>query len=337
LVFVPLTLAVAAPLVARAARGWRDAAEARLAAVALFVLTLVGVAAPSYLVKDNGFAIFALPVIVAAFAAYLAAPAGRRPGLDLALAAFAATPALAGLLLWVLGYPDLLCLVLAGASAGIGVLAWWRSPAAAWLAPMTATAILLAIINILAALGDLSSSQADLGQALQADNNRVRLFAVLGPARLAGLGTRTADAMQDTDEHMRDYGATLTGRGYFNLPTPTVLKPYHLTDNVSAVHLISPFGRLGALGYLLIWGGLAAAACFTALRRSRPSTWLGALAALTVALVSAYMILANLLAAPFTGRNVYLLAASSSADLLEGLLLVALVAAALGARRRRPA
>ena len=63
---------------------------------------------------------------------------------------------------------------------------------------------------------------------------------------------------------------------------------------------------------------------------------MGALAALTVSSISIYIVLANLLAAPFTGRNVYFLAPWSMADLMEGLMLVSLVLVTLCRREDAP-
>jgi hypothetical protein len=58
------------------------------------------------------------------------------------------------------------------------------------------------------------------------------------------------------------------------------------------------------------------------------------LSAVTVfAFVSGYMILANLELVPFTGRNIYLLAARSQTDLLEALWLVLLAVSAPHASR----
>ena len=337
LVFVPLTLAVSAPLIARAAAGWSSRGEARTAALALWTVLLFGVMLPSHIVKDNGFAVFALPVTVAALAAVAGGAGGGRPLMVLTLALLATAPLVVGGVLYLAGRSW--WLVIVGALLWLALIwgTWWSRPSMAWLAPIAGTAALLLTINGLAETGDVSATQQrTLTQAQQATTNSVRFYSVLSPARLAAFGTRTADAMQDTNNHMRDYGRLLAGRGYFNLPAPTVLKPYHLTDNLSAVHLISPYGRLGAAAFLLISGGMAALACAQALARNRSSDWMGALAALTLCLISAYMILANLLAILFTGRNVYLLAAASGGDLLEGLTLFALVAAALGSAASAP-
>jgi len=52
--------------------------------------------------------------------------------------------------------------------------------------------------------------------------------------------------------------------------------------------------------------------------------------------VGAYVVLANLQLAPFTGRNVYLLAAASDSDLLEGMTLFLMAWFGLTAVSRQP-
>ncbi|MBW8880285.1 MAG: hypothetical protein JF615_02335, partial [Asticcacaulis sp.] len=47
----------------------------------------------------------------------------------------------------------------------------------------------------------------------------------------------------------------------------------------------------------------------------------------------AYMVLANLLLVPFTGRNIYLLAVTSIGDLVEGAMLLVLAILTLSAKR----
>ena len=53
------------------------------------------------------------------------------------------------------------------------------------------------------------------------------------------------------------------------------------------------------------------------------------MAVLTLPFSTAYMILGNLLIVPFTGRDIYLLASHSTGDLIEGTLLLALMALAV--------
>ncbi|HZG47628.1 MAG TPA: hypothetical protein VEZ41_15375, partial [Allosphingosinicella sp.] len=59
----------------------------------------------------------------------------------------------------------------------------------------------------------------------------------------------------------------------------------------------------------------------------------GTLAIWTLFGAAAYMVLANLLLVPFTGRNIYLLAASSGGDLMEGLGLFLMARFGLSYRR----
>ena len=88
---------------------------------------------------------------------------------------------------------------------------------------------------------------------------------------------------------------------------------------------MAPYGRLGAAAMLLCLAVLAAAAA----RVTRPEVdgppsqgrLIGLMSLWILFGVGAYVVLANLQLAPFTGRNVYLLAAASDSDLLEGMTL----------------
>jgi hypothetical protein len=340
LVFVPLTLLAFAPLMARAWRGWSQKADKtltfggreflvspELGPVVVFNLALlVGVFLASFLARDNGFAIYALPVILASFVvSQHAGQTGRQRLIDAAVAfatglvivAAADVSFSAGWSGWILlavaALAGLLCLVL--------------RPRALWLAPAAAVAAMLLVVNLPFDLAPSPEVSTDLESAVSLEDNDLRLLAALDPQRLADIGTRNAEGLEDTLIHLRSYGDTLLGRGYFNLPDPTVLRAYHLTDNAAAVHLVSPFGRVGAAAFLAVTAALAFIGCWAATRRPdpQPSAWVGALAALTVSSISIYIVLANLLAAPFTGRNVYFLAPWSMADLIEGLMLVSLV------------
>jgi cell division protein FtsW (lipid II flippase) len=145
--------------------------------------------------------------------------------------------------------------------------------------------------------------------------------------------------------HLHDYSACpdskwpgcLKGHGYLAIPRPTVLAPYQLNDNVTAIHLIAPFGRAGAASFLLLLAAAALLYTRAALRREEaPSPLLlaGIAAMWTIFGAALYMMLANLEILPFTGKNVYFLAAASGSDLLEGTILIALAMAA--AVRTRP-
>jgi len=333
LLFVPLTLLAFAPLLAQAGVvgqpatgrwGWLQSDRGR--ALALNAAIVVGIFGASRVARDNGFAIFALPVILGAVIAYLQARLeGRKRWIDMAVAA--------GLGAFLIVFVDqalarewsrwtiLLVAVMGG---GLALVA---RPRALWLLPAATTAAMLLVINLPFELGPQPSAETQIAAAVSLDDNDFRLLAALDPQRLASIGTRSSEGLEDTLIHMRSYGDTQLGRGYFNLPDPTVLRAYHLTDNAAAVHLVSPFGRVGAVAFLAVTAALAFVSVASAARRRppEPSDWVGTLAALTLSSISVYIVLANLLAAPFTGRNVYFLAPTSMADLIEGLMLIALV------------
>jgi hypothetical protein len=167
------------------------------------------------------------------------------------------------------------------------------------------------------------------------DPNWLRLRAVFAPDQIAEIGNRAAAIQLDQSAMLGDLTGTLLGRGWL---TPVDLGSFlnqatHLSDYLSASHLMAPFGRLGALALLLVLAAAAGAAVFR--RVERPASWpnlAGALAMWTLFGAAAYMVLANLLLVPFTGRNIYLLAASSGGDLMEGLglLLMARIGLAYG-------
>lgn len=340
LLFVPLTLLAFAPLMARAWRGW---GEARAGAPRLFgrewrigpdigpalifnLALLIGVFLASYLASDNGFAIYALPVILASLIVFQNDERTDRQRL-IDGAAATAVGAVIVVMADVSFSAGWSVVVVLGAAGLAGLACLWLRPRALWLAPAAATTVMLLVVNLPFNLTPTPDVATDIERAISLEDNDLRLLAVLDPQRLADVGTRNAEGLEDTLIHLRSYGDTLLGRGYFNLPDPTVLRAYHLTDNAAAVHLVSPFGRIGAVAFLAVTAALAFLAACAAIRRKDPppSAWVGGLAALTLSAISIYIVLANLLAAPFTGRNVYFLAPWSMADLVEGLMLVALV------------
>ena len=347
LIFVPLTLLAFAPLMARAWRGWGPELDRSLGLggrglsvppetgpVVVFNLgLLVGVFLASFLARDNGFAIYALPVILASFVVSQQSERTPRQRLVDAVVALALglVIVVAADLSFSAGWSGWIVLAVAALA---GLLCLILRPRALWLAPAAAVAAMLLVVNLPFDLAPSPDVTTDIESAVSLEDNDLRLLAALDPQRLSDIGTRNAEGLEDTLIHLRSYGDTLLGRGYFNLPDPTVLRAYHLTDNAAAVHLVSPFGRVGAAAFLAVTAALAFIGCWAATRRPdpQPSEWVGALAALTLSSISIYIVLANLLAAPFTGRNVYFLAPWSMADLIEGLMLVSLVLATLSSR-----
>jgi hypothetical protein len=255
------------------------------------------------LVKDNGYVIVALPIAgMAAWAAWTHFPRD------------------------------------AVARGGVAVSVWARL---VWSAPAAGLGGLLLGILIAGAFSmgfaksqdfDIQTAGAAAGeqQALSIlervadeDPNLLRVWMRLDPERLMRSGASDAEDLRVISRHLSGYTATLFGHGYLTPANLTVLGPVHLNDNVSAIHLMMPFGRITAAAFLLLMAILPIA---LARRTRRPDAdgargryeIAGFMALWILFGVDAYMVLANLQLVPFTGRNVYLLAAASDSDLLEG-------------------
>ncbi len=228
--------------------------------------------------------------------------------------------------------------------AGVAAALAWRRGAARlpWTAPLMAAMAALLVLPILGAVGaaradrlaqtaqmarGLSDEQAlaTLDRQAKASQNLLRLYLIAAPEALGADVSTEAEALKVWSAQLSDYTGSLFGRGYLTPANLTALKPVQATDNLTAVHLMSPFGRL-ATGLLLALLAGAPIAVWALTRApvldARRSVGLLALWCLFGA--AAYMTLANLQLVPFTGRNAYLLAPTSGGDLLEGAILVAL-------------
>lgn len=343
----------------RLAARWRQRPASRsswLSGVLLLVIVLVvrlAVGAVGWKERiDLGVTVLAIsvvytPLILVGFGRVLAASETRptgwlRPGVFwtlLALATFAVPFTVRDS-----GYA-LMFLPIAGVAAG---LAWRRRIARfPWTAPAAAA---MAVLLVLPVLGAVGAARADrLGQTAQmsrgqmssglndeqalasldrqakASQNLLRLYLIAAPEALGADASTEAEALKIWSAQLSDYTGSLFGRGYLSPANLTALKPVQATDNLTAIHLMSPFGRL-ATGLLLALLAVAPIAVWVMTRPAvldaRRATGLLALWCLFGA--AAYMTLANLQLVPFTGRNAYLLAPTSGGDLLEGAILVAL-------------
>ncbi|USQ97549.1 hypothetical protein [Caulobacter sp. RL271] len=245
----------------------------------------------------------------------------------------------------------LMVLPIAGVAAG---LALRRSVARIpWAGPAIAAAALLIALPVLGAIGTahadrlghtaqmqrgLSDEQAlsTLDRQAKASQNLLRLYLIAAPEALGADVSTEAESLKVWSAQLSDYTGSLLGRGYLSPANLTALKPVQATDNLTAVHLMSPFGRLAtglflallAAAPIAVWSMTGAAVLDT-----RRATGLLALWCLFGA--AAYMTLANLQLVPFTGRNAYLLAPTSGGDLLEGAILFALAVWGLAREARR--
>ena len=242
----------------------------------------------------------------------------------------------------------LMFLPIAGVAAG---LAWRRGVARLpWAGPAAAAMAALLVLPILGAVGaahadrlsqtaqmsrGLSDEQAlaTLDRQAKASQNLLRLYLIAAPEALGADVSTEAESLKIWSAQLSDYTGTLFGRGYLSPANLTALKPVQATDNLTAVHLMSPFGRL-ATGLFL---ALLAAAPIAVWALTQPAPLdarraAGLLALWCVFGAAAYMTLANLQLVPFTGRNAYLLAPTSGGDLLEGAILFALAVWGLAER-----
>jgi hypothetical protein len=221
----------------------------------------------------------------------------------------------------------------------------WRKPAL-WLVPVLTPVALVAVFALWLAMKGPVPSPADslgryLAEAVQWDRNSVRMLAYLQPRPVVEIGTKISLESLDQTTSLGPLTSGLFGHGYL---APSyirmALRDYQYSDNLSAVHIIWPWGRIGALGVLAVILAGTAALQPARLRGLDGTTkdrddWvrIAALgASLTIFWAGAYMVLANLNWVPFTGRNIYLLAVTSGGDLAEGyaLLLMAALAVAGG-------
>ena len=285
------------------------AQAARLAAICFAAAVALAVTAVAFAVSDSGYALVVTPVLFGAGAWWGLTQAAGKGGS------------------WRL--------------ARLG----WGAPAAALTALWLCLLILLPRLDafedfnaILRATGDDQAERVldTLSRHLQVDNNLTRIYALARPYTLASTGTADAETQRAWSVQVNDYTAPVLGRGYLTAPHLTsLLEPVQLSDNASAIQLMSPFGRLSAATLLLLLGLLAAGCARASLpaagasHRSAPEV----AAILSLWLVfgtAAYMVLGNLQLVPFTGRNVYLLAPGSESDLLEALSLFAIAFWGLG-------
>ncbi|WP_395650347.1 hypothetical protein [Brevundimonas sp.] len=251
------------------------------------------------LVKDNGYVIVALPI--AGMAAWVA---WSRFGRDLPLRTR---------MIWSAPAAGLAALLLGVLVAGAFSLGFAENRER----------------NIAQARDAVSDAPAlkILEQAVDEDPTLLRVWMRLDPERLLRSGASEAEDLRVISRQLSGYTDTLFGRGYLTPANLTVLRPVHLNDNLSAIHLISPFGRVTAAALLILLAVLPVALARRTRREGVPRgryEIAGFMALWVVFGVDAYIVLANLQLVPFTGRNVYLLAAASDSDLLEGTILIVL-------------
>lgn len=324
---------------------WQTSAERferRYANTFLVVAAILGLAIPKA-AHDIGAAIYLFPVLLLAAIAGPRRQDGTRSQplrpawFDTSLLAATALLCVVALFLYT---HRILPLALYGSGALMlvcfGVMCW-RAPRAAWMAPALLVLVGLFAVYFLSAyqpsLPDPRSlSPSRLKTAIQdyseVSRNQQRLLALSAPQLLADLGTKEAEELSAAVTHMADYAsAKPLGAGYLNVAPSSELQRYQMNDNVSAIHLLAPYGRLGTAFFLIaqiLAAGVVTAARFPdarAVSQATPGSICGLLCLWTLVFVSLYMVLANAGLVPFTGRNVYLLSVASIGDVIEAMVL----------------
>lgn len=185
-----------------------------------------------------------------------------------------------------------------------------------------------------APVGDLVAFAVDRN-----DDQEMRLIRWVAPEQVESYGNNAAEKLLVQASGMEPLGRGVWGSGYLAaIPIRGQLLRYQFEDNLPAIHVMAPFGRLGMVCLLLFYGAwsFALAAHRSHLDASHPDavSIAGQMAALTLVWAGLYMAMANLNLVPFTGRNMYFLAVSSGSDPMEGLAMLML--AALPWLRRAP-
>lgn len=157
----------------------------------------------------------------------------------------------------------------------------------------------------------------------------LRLHAMVAPEQVIMTGNREASILIEQVADLQQMTEKALGHGYL---TPVELGSFanqqlHMTDYSTAVHLMFPFGRLGAFGLIAALIAGCAAIVHGNSRLRQPAGTLplaGTLALWTLCSTCLYMSLAMVRLVPFTGRNFYFLSPISTGDLWEGFALLLL-------------
>lgn len=296
--------------------------------------------------RVGGFAlsIFYQPLLVIGFgcliAGYFTAPRRTRWLVVVVLFAMAAivTPICVSDsgIIFVFSFP----LAVVAAWIGLARVGGKRHPALAL--PLLMLVIIVSGLSLLVqgriesprAPGNLAAHLEQTTSFWRTNDNLMRVTRFAAPGKVAQVGNKAALEALDQTVSMEPLGRELLGKGYM---TPSNVRPpmvkYQYSDNLSSVHVMWPFGRLGAMALIVLFGAFA----FGVLPRNGtpgPTSTLdpplaargpvAMMAAVTLVWSCIYMIGANLNLVPFVGKNIYLLAATSGADQIEGTIMVLL-------------
>lgn len=175
--------------------------------------------------------------------------------------------------------------------------------------------------------------------SLASESNYARFFHFAAPEQLQQLATKRGESLAITSAILQRYIDTgLFGVGYGHTDVSPHLGDTALRDFAPAVFIAAEWGFAGTLAMLLLYAlfgyvgwrmtpwARAHSGVFGERRTSTPVPIVGAVAALTIAIASVYMILANHELVLLTGKNAYLFGLDSAGDVLEMLALLLILA-----------
>lgn len=239
------------------------------------------------------------------------------------------------------------------------------APAALALAPVGFMILGLALLTW-SALGKVALLELWQGQtshlaermaiATRIDANALRLVQLFAPQSVELVGTRAAYEQMNQTAMMHMLGSALAGNGWLQPVELLSIRKEQTWDYVAAVHIMFPFGRIGVLAFLSVVGGMVSAALVGGMQPataalhyetagpappadaadSREVEVLGLvsqMAGWTLLFSAIYLVLGNLLLVPFTGRSIYLISVMSTGEVIEGMMLLGLLALAFPAAR----
>ncbi|HEX2120511.1 MAG TPA: hypothetical protein VHL59_02615, partial [Thermoanaerobaculia bacterium] len=176
--------------------------------------------------------------------------------------------------------------------------------------------------------------------SLASDSNYARFFHFAAPEQLQQLATKRGESLAVTSAILQSYIRTgWFGVGYGHTDVSPHLGDTALRDFAPAVFVAAEWGLAGTLAMLLLyalfgylgwrmtpWAAARPGAAFFPDRGGTPIPIVAAVAALTIAVASVYMILANHELVLLTGKNAYLLGLDSAGDVLETIALLLILA-----------
>lgn len=176
--------------------------------------------------------------------------------------------------------------------------------------------------------------------SLASESNYARFFHFAAPEQLQQLATKRGESLAVTSAILQRYIRTgWFGVGYGHTDVSPHLGDTALRDFAPAVFVAAEWGLAGTLAMLLLyslfgylgwrmtpWARSHPSAGFFPARGGTSVPIVAAVAALTIAIASAYMILANHELVLLTGKNAYLLGLDSAGDVLETIALLLILA-----------